>query len=75
MGTSVSPSVNDSTDTSGPVKNSSITMWRPLSPKRPSRIIETTASFASSRLCAMMTPLPRASPSAFTTTGTGAVSR
>ena len=42
---------------------------------RPSRIMETTASFASSRLCAMITPLPRARPSAFTTTGTGAVSR
>ena len=75
IGTTVLPSVNESTDTSGPVRNSSITMLSPLLPNFLSRMISTTASFASSRVAAIITPLPSARPSAFMTVGTGAESR
>ena len=75
MGTTVSPSVKDRTETSGPVRNSSITTRLPLWPNMPSSIMETTACLASSRVWAMMTPLPRARPSALTTMGISAVSR
>ena len=68
MGTTVSPSVNESTETSGPVRNSSMTTRLPLAPNFPSSIISRTALFASALLPAMMTPLPSASPSALTTT-------
>ena len=72
IGTTVSPSVKESTDTSGPVRNSSITILFPLSPKAFSSIIRRTASSASSRVFAIITPLPRASPSALITVGRGA---
>ena len=75
MGTTVSPSVNESTETSGPVKNSSITIFSPLLPKTLSSIISRTARFASSRVSAIITPLPSAKPSALITAGSGAVSR
>ena len=73
MGTTVLPSVKESTDTSGPSKNSSMTMCSPLAPNFLSCIICLTASAASSRLIAIITPLPKASPSAFMTVGIGAV--
>ena len=71
MGTMVSPSVKERTDTSGPVRYSSTTTRLPLSPNTFSSIMERTASIASARVTAMTTPLPRARPSAFTTTGRG----
>ena len=71
----VLPSVNDSTETSGPVRNSSMTMRLPLSPKILSSIIDLTADFASSIVSAITTPLPSASPSALITAGIAAVSR
>ena len=74
MGTTVSPSVKDRTDTSGPVRNSSMTTVAPLSPKSRSSIIERTASRAASRVSQISTPLPRASPSALTTAGSGQAS-
>ncbi len=74
MGTSVSPSVKDSTDTSGPVRNSSITTFAPLSPKMRPSIMERTASRAASRVSQISTPLPSARPSALTTVGRGQVS-
>ena len=70
-----SPSVKARTETSGPVKNSSMTTQLPLSPKTLSSIMARTPARASSRVWAMMTPLPRARPSAFTTVGRGAVSK
>ena len=75
MGTTTLPSVKDSTETSGPVRNSSTTILLPLSPNFPSSIIDLTASFASSLVSAMTTPFPRASPSALITTGIGQLSR
>ena len=75
IGTIVFPSVNESTDTSGPLKNSSITIFEPLSPNTLSSIIERIAFCASSFVSAMITPLPRASPSALITAGNGADSR
>ena len=75
MGFSVLPSVKASTDTSGPSRNSSMTIRSPLAPNFLSFIMLTTASLASCRVWAMTTPLPRARPSALTTVGMGAVSR
>ena len=75
MGTTVFPSVKARTETSGPSRYSSITILSPLLPNLWSRIISTTAAFASARVFAMITPLPSARPSALTTVGTGAVSR
>ena len=69
MGTTVSPSVKLSTETSGPSMNSSMTTRAPLCPKALSSIMERTAAFASSAVCATMTPLPSARPSALTTMG------
>ena len=66
--------MNARTETSGPVRNSSITMLLPLSPKILSPMIVFTAFFASSRVCAIITPFPRASPSALTTIGAAAFS-
>ena len=74
MGRMVLPSVKARTETSGPVKNSSMTTLEPLSPKILSAIISRRAFLASSRVSAMMTPLPRANPSALMTWGRGAVS-
>ena len=68
------PSVNERTETSGPVKNSSITILSPLFPNCLSFIIETTAFLASSLVIAIITPLPRARPSALTTVGIGQLS-
>ena len=67
------PSVNESTETSGPSRNSSITMLFPLSPNTLSSIMLCTASSASARVFAIITPLPKARPSAFITVGMGAV--
>ena len=75
MGLTVLPSVKARTETSGPSRNSSITTCSPLLPKRPFCIMSVTAARASTRFCAMMTPLPRARPSALMTVGSGAVSR
>ena len=75
IGTTIFPSVKERTDTSGPVRNSSMTMLLPLSPKIFSSIMETTASFASSLVSAMITPFPSARPSALITVGIGQVSR
>ena len=72
MGFTVLPSVNASTDTSGPVRNSSITTRLPDMPKRLWIIMARTASAASCRLWQISTPLPSARPSALTTSGTGA---
>ncbi len=72
MGRMVSPSVKQRTETSGPVKNSSMTTSLPLSPKIFSSMMERTAAKASSWVWQMSTPLPRARPLAFTTTGKGA---
>ena len=74
MGTTVSPSVKDSTDTSGPVRNSSMTTVAPLSPNARSSIMERTAARAASRVSQINTPFPRARPSALTTAGRGHVS-
>ena len=62
MGRMVLPSVKARTETSGPVKNSSMTTLEPLSPKILSAIISRRAFLASSRVSAMMTPLPSAKP-------------
>ena len=75
MGTTASPSVKARTDTSGPVRNSSMTTVEPDLPNLAFAIISVTASRASWRGWAMMTPLPRARPSALMTVGMGAVSR
>ena len=69
MGLRVLPSVKASTDTSGPVRNSSTTTWAPLSPKILSSMMECRAALDSSSFWAMMTPLPRARPSALMTAG------
>ena len=71
IGISVSPSVKLSTDTSGPVRNSSITTREPDSPNIRSSMTACIAASASSRVCAIVTPLPRASPSALMTVGSG----
>ena len=71
----VFPSTKESTDTSLPVKNSSITIWFPAVPNFLSSIISFTPAFASSRVLQIRTPFPRARPSAFNTMGNFAVSR
>ena len=73
IGATVLPSVKASTETSGPVKNSSTTTLLPLLPKARFSIMVSTAETASSRVSAISTPLPNARPSAFTTTGKGQV--
>ena len=73
IGITVFPSVKERTETSGPSKNSSTTILSPLLPNCLSHIIDLIASTASSRVNAMITPLPRASPSALMTVGIGAV--
>ena len=67
--------VNDSTETSGPSRNSSITIWFPLAPNFFSSMISRTAANASSRVIAIRTPFPSARPSALMTAGIGAFSR
>ncbi len=64
------PSVKASTLTSGPVRNSSMTISLPESPKARSSIMVLTAASASERfLDNEHALLPRARPSALTTTG------
>ena len=72
-GRTFSPSVRTKKEASSPVRNSSITTFVPASPNAPRSIMERTASSPSSRERHMMTPLPAARPSAFTTKG-GSVS-
>src|SRR6266852_6152865 len=62
------PSVPQSTDNSAPSSRSSTTTVAPLLPKRPSTSIASMAASDSSMLPHTITPLPRASPSAFTAT-------
>ena len=69
IGFKLLPSVKQRTETSGPVKNSSITMLLPLAPKTLSFIIISMASDASLKSGAIITPFPRANPSAFITIG------
>ena len=57
MGMTTLPSVKERTETSGPVRNSSMTMWLPLSPKTLSSMQARTASSASCRVMATVTPL------------------
>ena len=57
-----------------PVRHSSMRMRVPASPKHRPFIIESIAVFASAESCAMITPLPSASPSALTTRGNRASS-
>ena len=71
----VFPSTKESTETSRPVMNSSITMVFPALPNFLSSIMVRTPSFASSSVLQINTPLPKASPSAFSTIGIFAVSR
>jgi len=56
-------------EASTPSKNSSITTSFPESPNFLSTIISLSASIASARLKAIITPLPAASPLALITTG------
>ena len=69
MGTIVRPSVKARTETSGPKSRSSISTRSPLAPKMRSLMMAATAATAWSASSATTTPLPRARPSAFTTTG------
>ena len=73
IGLTVLPSVNASTLTSGPVRNSSMTTRAPDAPNFASFIMDATASTALSRSGQMSTPLPSARPSALTTMGISAV--
>ena len=69
MGSAWTPSENTRNETSSPVRNCSKRILLPASPRiRASRICRMAAS-ASSRLRAMITPLPAANPSALITSG------
>ena len=61
------PSLNPNTLTSGPLSSSSTTTWLPASPNRLVARHSSSARSASSTLSQTITPLPSASPSAFTT--------
>ena len=74
IGLTTLPSVNDRTLTSGPSRNSSITTVSPLAPNFLSSMIVRSPTLASSRVSAIITPLPSASPSALITVGIGQVS-
>ena len=69
MGLTTLPSVKASTETSGPSRNSSTTMWLPLSPKRLSSMMARTPSTADCSSSQISTPLPSAKPSALMTMG------
>ena len=69
MGTMALPSVKASTLTSGPVRNSSTTIWLPAAPKARSSMMVRTPSRAAARSLQISTPLPSARPSAFSTMG------
>ena len=64
IGTIVLPSVKHSTETSGPVRNSSITTRLPDAPNLPHRMISSTAASAAASSSQISTPLPSARPSA-----------
>ncbi len=63
------PSVKAIKEASSPLRHSSTTTILPASPKALSLSMESMASFASSRVEHIITPLPAASPSALTTQG------
>ena len=65
----VFPSTKDKTETSLPVMNSSTTTLSPEAPNFRSTMIWLMPATASSRVMQIRTPLPRAGPSAFRTTG------
>ena len=72
-GSAVSPSTRAKKLASSPGRNCSITISSPAAPNRCSASISRAAARASSRVWAITTPLPAASPSALTTTGSGRV--
>ena len=63
------PSHSANSETSSPVRHSSITTAAPASPKARRSIIASIAASASASVAATTTPLPAARPSAFTTIG------
>jgi hypothetical protein len=69
IGLSVTPSVKLSTETSGPVRNSSTTTRLPEAPNFLSHMISCTAASASASFWQISTPLPSARPSALMTVG------
>ena len=69
MGTTVLPSVKLSTETSGPVRNSSMTIRLPDAPNCLSSMMLFTAASAAASSSQISTPLPSARPSALTTSG------
>ncbi len=71
----VLPSTKESTETSLPVMNSSMTTLSPEAPNFRSSIISRSPSSAASRVSQIKTPFPSAGPSAFSTTGILQVSR
>ncbi|OPZ68781.1 MAG: hypothetical protein BWY81_00714 [Firmicutes bacterium ADurb.Bin467] len=75
IGTIALPSVNASTDTSGPSRYSSMTTRLPLLPNARSSMMRRTASSASPRVSQIRTPFPSASPLALTTSGASALFR
>ncbi len=74
-GTARVPSQSTSREHSSPTSPSSITTWRPASPKAEPDSLAVTSARASSIVCATSTPLPAASPSVLMTHGPGIVSR
>ena len=74
-GTAISPSLITMKLVSSPSMKSSITTRCPAAPNLPPAIMPVSARAASARVRATVTPLPAASPSAFTTIGKVRVSR
>src|SRR5437879_4016460 len=74
-GTTVLPSVKAMTVSSSPSRNSSTTTCDPASPNALRSSMARTASLASARVPATITPFPCASPSALTTIGMSRCSR
>ena len=68
-GVTRSPSLKTRNESSSPSRNSSSTTRPPASPTILPDSMSAATAIASSRLLAMTTPLPAASPSALTTTG------
>ena len=64
------PSVIAKKEASSPTMNSSTTTLAPAAPKAPASRQSASAASASGSVRQMITPLPAASPSAFTTSGT-----
>ena len=69
MGSTLRPSTMQMKLASSPVRNSSMTTRCPASPKAFPASMSLTAALASSMVCARITPLPAARPSALTTMG------